>query len=320
VDHYVEYTLLSTGYPVFNDAALACRQIFDCKSILWAPELNKYYLRTGTTTQHIPGSGYIAHLKDTNNVACDPVIKSVFDCAEYVNINFDASCADGPNRVVANLGGYNPNKPAELRFKRVAVHLNNDLDFVIKNTSEYIPSGPDAWSAGCNGIMGKIMFRRNQRTTFTFELQDTATHAPVTLPRFKVSILDIDSTHTEWIERARFNGFHSYYVEPDTYLDIVDDTGTSAQFVATNRDTWTGPLGEDNPDDPWTLTNHQKKKAVMFEYRSTSGGTFELHQGDTSVPTSTWGGGVFAIYGQTNMQASKHLISNPHTPKLLTLT
>jgi hypothetical protein len=319
LDHYVQFTLQSTGYPVFNDAALACRQIFDCKAILWAPDFNEYFLRTGTTTEHIPGSGYIAHLKDTSNLQCDPVIKTGFDCANYVNINFDASCNDPDNLVVANLGGYNSALPAELRFKRVAVHEDIHLDFVIKNTSRYTPASSGAQFQGCNGIMGQISFLRNQLTTFTFELRDTVTDALVTLPRFKVSILDIDSTHREWIERARFNGFHSYYVEPDTYLDIVDDTGTSAQFVATKRDTQTSNLGADNPDNPWALTNHQKKKAAMLEYRSTSGATFEFHQGDTSVVAWGGGGGMFMIYGQTNMQASEPLISNPYSHKPLTL-
>ncbi len=52
-NYYVQFTLQSTGYPVFNDAALACRQIFDCKAILWAPDLNEYFLRTGKTAEQI---------------------------------------------------------------------------------------------------------------------------------------------------------------------------------------------------------------------------------------------------------------------------
>jgi hypothetical protein len=314
LDHYVQFTLQSTGYPIFNDAALACRQEFDCKAITWAPDVNKYYLRRGTTLQHIPGSGYISHLKDTSNFQCDPVIKTGTDCSDYVNINFDAACNDEANRVVANLGGYQSGIPAELRFKRAATYLGDELDFVIRNTSTYIPAEMEEQSNGCSGIIGKISFQRSQKTTFVFEIQNTVTHALVTLPRFKMSILDIDSTNQWWIERVRVNGFHSYYLEPDTYLDKNDISATEAKFWATTRDTWTGALNLDNPTDPWALTNHQKKKAVMFEFRSTSSATFEFHQGDTAnVPTT--GGGMFAIYGQTNMQASNPYILNTRTPK-----
>lgn len=174
---------------------------------------------------------------------------------------------------VNNLGGAGPGSGAqEIRYKNIVPGAT--IDLVVTALGSYVPS-----TVALNGKrdgLGQISLKSGNAVELKFQLQDTATKAPVKVPEWYFTILDIDQNDNLHRERFYVKGFAEAIKEGlnDFETDLLSDGRTI--FKSQQRG-----MGWDDPDDPSKLavvtdpddasnTVDQRKRAVMLVFRDQS--------------------------------------------------
>jgi len=124
---------------------------------------------------------------------------------------------------------------------------------------------------------------------------------PVTLPRFFITVLDIDAANltgngtdpdqSEGVEVVTLTDYSNYFVKPGRNI-IVNEKHNALRLTANNTGTYA-----DNPATPYNLTGKQLHKAALVEFRNVS--TFTVRLAVTEEHTSK--GRNFQLTGVSDM-------------------
>jgi len=127
------------------------------------------------------------------------------------------------------MGGQGPDSGAEeLRFGSVGVFNGRPFDAVLTTSGSYVKGNGDN-GCGASGKFGKLVMRRSQEARFTMTFRDSVTDAPVTLPAFRLSFLDIDAgSSPTWKEQISVSGYEEYTLDESTYLIKTAGQGLAA--------------------------------------------------------------------------------------------
>jgi uncharacterized membrane protein len=169
-----------------------------------------------------------------------------------------------------NLGGLGPDSgPALMHIGSVATVLSSDVSMLVANITPYTP-----WKAQVNGMSGTnhdyVCFTQScgQQVTFRFSLVDATTLSPVTLPRFRFTIADIDQgINGRCSESIILNGYESYVLAPATEL--------TTEMTAAGLLVKSGARGT-QADNPLSIYLSAKQKARAVQYIISGTDTFTL--------------------------------------------
>ena len=148
------------------------------------------------------------------------------------------------------------------------------FDAVITTAGPYVKGNRDN-GCGAGGKFGKLVMRRSQEASFTMTFRDSVTDAPVTLPAFRLSFLDIDAGATPtWKEQISVRGYDEYTLSENTYLTKTagqgGNLGPSDDWFASTPAYSPASPSADNPTDPQALTETQRRLAISFVFLTTS--------------------------------------------------
>lgn len=184
-----------------------------------------------------------------------------------MDVDFHRACASGAP-AQNNLGGLGPDTGAqEIRYANVGTVYGMTVDLVVTAVSPYTSSKAQIRN-GCkeSGTYGVIHVDEGQSVELEFSLQ-TPAGAPVPLRAFQFTFLDMDNfLNNQAIESVRVNGHSTYRLSNPTNVSVTGDVFSST--------TW--GVGADNPLDPLTLTEEQRRKSVAFLFENTNAFTATL--------------------------------------------
>lgn len=177
-----------------------------------------------------------------------------------------------------NLGGLGPDEGSmDMRYTRVGRKDGRPFDLVVRNTSFYRSHNQGRNGlAGGDGGYGIINVKAGSAVDLHFSFEDSESKAPLVLPAFHFSFLDLDESRRTK-ERLSIGGFENYTLDSETEVAVKPVAG-GAVFESTR----VGFLC-DNPRDPMTLGEvtckgqsvNQKRRAVTFLFSNVSG--FDLN-------------------------------------------
>jgi len=150
-------------------------------------------------------------------------------------------------------------------FTKLGHHDGIDFDLIIESTKYNASS---LWTAG-NGLWGEFGFFFINRETVAelkFQIVETGSRIPLTLPGFYFTFFDIDTdVNGMGQEKLSVEGFEKYIVSPDTHLAVSTSNGqTFFDFEGTHLSH--GIM----PRDPHNLTAQQQNSAVAFYFQDIS--------------------------------------------------
>jgi len=190
-------------------------------------------------------------------------------CSSSISLDIMKSCQEG--RVHRNIGGFGPDSGAEeVRYGEVGRIDEKPFDVVVTALTTMTIVKGESLRSGCAGNFGILTLRSGTSATFQIAFQDSETHAPVTIPSFLFSVLDLDGV-TEEVEVTGYSSFHLR--EPES--NVLTLAPGVFQACDPRPPAFTCPyqpsdLPSDalwpNPSNPQTLTEIQKAGAVTFEF------------------------------------------------------
>ena len=188
-----------------------------------------------------------------------PPLAANFCAPDSVFISISAPCSNG-SPAENNLGGLGPTTGAEaIRYPGVATFSNQSIDLVVRTVGAY-NSNRASTNNGCYGLFGKIHTNSDTTVTLRFSFE-YSTGGNVTLPAFQMGFFDIDEFGDGVArESVTISGFSAYFLTNPTYVAYTDGT-----FVSTTRGTVAN-----NPSDPVSLTEEQRKYAASVQFLDTS--------------------------------------------------
>jgi len=173
-----------------------------------------------------------------------------------------------------NLGGAGPDTGDEsMIISNTGLFGNLSIMVKISLMPGYTYNGKSENNGLSNGIL-TINILGGAETSFLVEILDGLSR-PLVLPRFFMSILDIDagSLHNQGnhpgkaggVEVVAFSNISAYYKMDSTKVYVIEGTDYGTSFIAN----MTGSVA-DNPSSAWDMNAEQKEKTVVAEFRDLS--------------------------------------------------
>mmetsp|Transcript_12846 Transcript_12846/g.28129 ORF Transcript_12846/g.28129 Transcript_12846/m.28129 type:complete len:572 (-) Transcript_12846:245-1960(-) len=221
----------------------------------------------------------------------------------------DGGNASYTSIVTGDLSGTNHG----LRFSGVAEYGGVTLDLLVTNTTEYTPK-----SVASNGLMdgspvGRLNVRAGTAVGLRFELVAQGTYFPVNVDNFYFAFMDIDmGPHGTGRESLTFTtDIANFYIAEDSYLEYSYPNET------TNLVVWAGNSASgdlnNNPQDPWDLTDDQERHSIALVLASTSGFEVILNTttgvGGREISFSGWSPLIEDTFNTTISQGSSQTLA-----------
>jgi len=185
------------------------------------------------------------------------------DCADYPYVQLHGVIKN-------NLGNHGPDSGDEgLVFNATGRHtglgLNSTpLHIEIHNTSEY-DVNYEKWNRkywnGLHGHFGTIALDPGTNLSFEITARLPGSNDTLTMPKFAMSVFDLDIGSNNTVEFVELSSFDHYYITSNTTVTVDRGGKGLARFTATVYGN-----GTDNPEEPELLTVEQKHKSVTVEY------------------------------------------------------
>lgn len=171
-----------------------------------------------------------------------------------------------------NLGGKGPDEgPEVMMISNTGLFGRRNVSLMISVAEghDYEPVKPER-NGVSNGV-ASINLKDGHETLLNVGIFDEK-GAPLSIPRFFMTVLDIDSgSNGAGVEEVEFAGVHGYYVAPSANI-IVQGSGDRGLDLRANV---TG-TERDNPLSPWDMRQDQLNKAAMVEFVNVSNFSMRL--------------------------------------------
>jgi len=245
----------------------------------------------------VPGLKLQAMTKASDPQAWVPVLTSADNDSALLNFRYAALIHN-------NLGGAGPDTGDESMIISDAGLLGNGSIAVrISLMPGYTYSGKPENNGLSNGIL-TINIMGGAETSFLVEILD-GHRRPLVLPRFFMSVLDIDAGslhdqgkhpgHAGGVEIVAISDLSAYYKMDDTTVYVKKKTDYGTSFIAN----LTGSEA-DNPSSAWGLSKDQAKKTVVAEFRDLS----SYHMSFRVYEQQGSGGRNFMVTGVSDLIAA----------------
>jgi len=193
----------------------------------------------------------------------------LFGCATNIPTPLECNIADSTVSH-SNLGGMGPDMSGEqtIVFDNFATYWGNSVSLVIKNLTKYEPKDSAVVTRnGKNGHFGRINVKTATETKLSFEFHIGGTLAFMDTVPF--SFFDLDSAN-----RLQANETMGVFNTTPYFSKALDPLTEVVYSVAPDgRDMFTASKpggGADNPTDPMSLTDLQKRRSVQFVFHGVS--------------------------------------------------
>mmetsp|Transcript_49087 Transcript_49087/g.110419 ORF Transcript_49087/g.110419 Transcript_49087/m.110419 type:complete len:358 (-) Transcript_49087:191-1264(-) len=160
----------------------------------------------------------------------------------------------------------------------VQLHLHANSEFSGHDKTEGSDIEPDykpAWPKknGISGHFGSINIKPGTNVTCRVHLYNTTSKEDMMVPTIAMTFYDLDTGRdaTHSVEYLTIGGFKNYFLTNKSELNVTTNEDDTTTFRATKEGN-----GDDNPDDPITLTVLQKNRVVSFEFENTDEVKFQV--------------------------------------------
>lgn len=205
----------------------------------------------------------------------------------------------GANLTQNNLGGLGPKDVTGqhgMIMSRFARRGDTILDLRVTCTNPYVPNR--VTSNKLRGPFAQINVDKDQTANLKFDLVESGTNTPVVLKTFVLTIWDLDHGNDgSGVEYVSVGPISRYGVSNPTTVDITQSNDSKFfTFKAT-----TFGKKDDNPSDPYVLTDYQGQHAVTVEFAEISSFLLNFQVADGGSGRNLLLSGDSALLPETDM-------------------